>query len=217
MSKDRMPPLAAEELDAEQQKAADAFTASRGIAPFGPFVPLLRSPEVMTRAAALGEYLRYRNALPKRLSELAILIAARVWTQQFEWHHHRRFALEAGLDAKLIGELAEGRRPAQLAEDEALAAKAGLRPEIIAELKASQRPSGMAENEAVVYDFAMELHRNRSVSDTTYAKALAALGEKGIIDLVGIAGYYGLLAMAMNVARTPLPPGIEPALPVMPH
>jgi 4-carboxymuconolactone decarboxylase len=188
MSKDRMPPLAAEKLDAEQRKAADAFTASRGIAPFGPFVPLLRSPEVMTRAAALGEYLRYRNSLPKRLSELAILIAARVWTQQFEWHHHRQFALEAGLEAKLIDELAEGRRPERLAADE-----------------------------AVVYDFAMELHRNRSVSDTTYAKALAALGEKGIIDLVGIAGYYGLLAMAMNVARTPLPAGVDPPLPVMPH
>ena len=188
MPKDRMPPIAAERLDAEQRKAVEAFEAARGMPPFGPFVVLLRSPEVMTRAAALGEYLRYRNSLPKRLSELAILIVARVWTQQFEWHHHERYAREAGLDATLIAALAEG-----------------------------GRPSGLAEDEAVVYDFAWELHANRSVSDGTYARALAALGEKGIIDLVGIAGYYGLLAMAMNVARTPLPAGLAPPLPPMPH
>jgi len=188
MSEDRMPPLAAEELDEEQKKAAEAFKASRGTPPFGPFVPLLRSPEVMLRAASLGDYLRYRNALPRKLGELAILIAARVWTQQFEWHHHARFALEAGLDAGLLGELAQGRRPERL-----------------------------EEAEAVVYDFSMELHRNRSVSDATYAKARQHFGEKGIIDLIGIAGYYGLLAMAMNVARTPLPEGVAPALPPMPH
>ncbi|MFI5025004.1 MAG: carboxymuconolactone decarboxylase family protein [Alphaproteobacteria bacterium] len=188
MTKDRMPPIAAEKLNAEQKKAAEAFKASRGIAPFGPFVPLLRSPEVMTRAAALGEYLRYRNSLPKKLSELAILVTSRVWGQEFEWHHHRAFALEAGLEPETIEALAEGRRPEHLAEEA-----------------------------AAVYDFLSELHANRSVSDGTYAKALARFGEQGIIDLIGIAGYYGLLAMAMNVARTPLPEGTAPALPKMPH
>ncbi len=186
-SKDRMPPLAAEALDAAQRKAVEAFTAARGTAPFGPFVPLLRSPEVMLRASALGEYLRYKNALPRKLGELAILVTARLWSQQFEWHHHRAFALEAGLAAETISALAEGRRP-----------------------------DGLAEEEAAVYDFLSELNANRSVSDASYARVLASFGERGIIDLVGIAGYYGLLAMAMNVARTPLPAGTAPPLSKMP-
>lgn len=188
MAKDRMPPIPKEKLDAEQQRAAAAFEAARGTPPFGPFVPLLRSPEVMQRAAALGDYLRFRNSLPKRLSELAILIAARIWTQQFEWHYHAGMAREAGLAEEIIAAVAEGRRPERLDEET-----------------------------ATVHDFSLELQRNRSVSDATYAKAVAHFGEKGVIDLIGIAGYYSLLAMAMNVARTPLPEGATPPLPTMPH
>ena len=183
MAEDRMPPIPEGALTEAQRKAAAAFAAERRRPPFGPFVPLLRSPELMLRAAAMGEYLRYRNALPRRLSELAILMVSRLWTQQFEWHHHLPDAVAAGLDPATAEAIAEGRRPEPIAEDE-----------------------------AIVYEFAVELERNRSVSDATYARARERLGEQGIIDLVGICGYYGLLGMVMNVARTPLPAGARPPL-----
>ena len=187
MATDRMPPIPKSALDSGQQKAAAQFEAVRNMPPFGPFVPLLRSPEVMQRAAALGDYLRFRNSLPRRLSELAILITARAWTQQLEWHYHAGMAREAGLAEEIIAAVAEGRRPENLDEEA-----------------------------AAVLDFSLELHRNRSVSDATYAKAKRHFGEKGVIDLVGIAGYYSLLAMAMNVARTPLPEGVTAPLTPMP-
>lgn len=173
-SKDRLPPIAAEKLTAAQNAAADEFKAGRGYAVLGPFAVMLRSPEVMLRAKAMGDYLRFRNVLPKRVSELVILVTAREWTQQFEWSHHYRYATEAGLAKDIIQAIADGRRPERMAEDEAAA-----------------------------YDFSIELHHRRSVSDATYARALALFGEQGIIDLTGINGYYSLLAMMMNVARTP--------------
>jgi 4-carboxymuconolactone decarboxylase len=173
-SKDRMPHIAAEDMTAEQRKAAEAFKAERGYGVLGPFVVMLRSPEVMLRAKAMGDYLRFRNVLPKRVSELVILITARQWTQQFEWSHHYKYAMEAGLAKEIADAIAQGRRPERMAEDEAAA-----------------------------HDFSVELHRNRCVSDATYAHALALFGEKGVIDLTGLNGYYSMLAMMMNVARTP--------------
>jgi 4-carboxymuconolactone decarboxylase len=184
---DRLPPLSPDAMTPAQREAAGEFEKLRGRAVFGPFVPLHRSPELMLRAAAMGEYLRYRSALPRALGEFAILIAARQWSQQYEWHHHRAFALEAGLAPAIVAALAEGRRP-----------------------------EGMSEAEATVHDFSLELHRNRSVSDATYGRALALLGEQGVVDLVGLAGYYSLLGMVMNVARTPLPAGATPELPPLP-
>jgi 4-carboxymuconolactone decarboxylase len=139
---------------------------------------MLRSPEVMLRAKAMGDYLRFRNVLPKRVSEMVILIAAREWTQQFEWTYHYKHAMEAGLDKGIADAIAEGRRP-----------------------------DAMAEDEAAAYDFSIELHHHRSVSDKTYARALTLFGERGIVDLVGITGYYSFLAMMMNVARTPADTG----------
>lgn len=183
MAEDRMPPIPDSALTDAQRRAVAAFEAERRRPPFGPFVPLLRSPDLMLRAAAMGEYLRYRNALPRRLSELAILVVSRLWTQQFEWHHHHPDAIEAGLDPATARAIAEGRRPQPMTEDE-----------------------------AIVYEFVIELERNRSVSDGTYARARERLGEQGVIDLVGICGYYGLIAMVMNVARTPLPAGAAPPL-----
>ena len=93
-SDDRLPPIPAEKLTAEQKKAAEEFAAGRGYSPRGPFAVMLRSPEVMLRAKAMGDYLRFRNVLPKRVSEMVILITAREWTQQYEWAYHYRFALE---------------------------------------------------------------------------------------------------------------------------
>ena len=161
-------------MTAEQRNAEEEFRAGRGYGLLGPFAVMLRSPEVMLRAKAMGDYLRFRNVLPKRVSEMVILVTARQWTQQFEWSHHYKYAMEAGLSKDIAEAIAEGRRPSQMADDE-----------------------------AVAYDFSMELHRNKSVSNATYARALALFGERGIIDLTGINGYYSFLAMMMNVARTP--------------
>lgn len=172
-SKDRLPPIAAEKLTADQKKAAEEFTAGRGYPPRGPFGVMLRSPEVMLRAKAMGDYLRFRNVLPKRVSEMIILITAREWTQQYEWAHHYSFAVKEGLSKAVIDAIADGRRPATMSEDETAA-----------------------------YDFSIELQRRRSVSDATYARALELFGEQGIIDIVGLNGYYTFNAMMMNVART---------------
>lgn len=184
---DRLPPVAPETWDEAQKAAAREFQSGRGYAVSGPFAVMLRSPEVMLRAKAMGDYLRFRNVLPKRVSEMVILITARTWTQNYEWAYHYPIALEAGLKPEIAAAIAEGRRPDDMAEDEAIA-----------------------------YDFSHELHSNRQVSDTTYARALALFGERGVIDLVGINGYYSFLAMMMNVARTPAPDGQAPLLHAFP-
>jgi 4-carboxymuconolactone decarboxylase len=168
-----MPPIPAEKLTAEQKKAAEEFAAGRGYTPRGPFAVMLRSPEVMLRAKAMGDYLRFRNVLPKGVSEMVILITAREWTQQYEWAYHYRIAVEEKLDKAIIEAIAEGRRP-----------------------------DSMKDDEAAAYDFSIELHRTRRVSDATYARALKQFGEQGVIDLIGISGYYTFNAMMMNVARS---------------
>ncbi len=180
---DRLPPPPAETWNEEQKAAAQEFQSGRGYAVSGPFAVMLRSPEVMLRAKAMGDYLRFRNVLPKRVSEMVILVTARAWTQQYEWTYHYPIAIEAGLSPAIAAAIAEGRRP-----------------------------DGMAEDEAAAYDFSHELHTNRQVCDATYARALALFGERGVIDLVGINGYYSFLAMMMNVARTPADTGKAPPL-----
>jgi 4-carboxymuconolactone decarboxylase len=187
-AQDRMPPVPDAQLTPAQQEAIAAFREARGTGISGPFVPLLRSPEVMTRARAMGDYLRFKSVLPPRLSEFVILITARQWTQQYEWYAHHGLALKAGLKAEVADAIAHGRRPA-----------------------------GMTAEEETVYDFCDELHRNRSVSDATYARMVAAFGEAGVIDTAGIVGYYTLLAMVMNTARTPLPADVVPPLPSLPR
>ncbi|HJZ30721.1 MAG TPA: carboxymuconolactone decarboxylase family protein [Hyphomicrobiaceae bacterium] len=170
---ERLPPIAADDLTPEQRQAAEEFKAGRGYGILGPFAVMVRSPEVMLRAKAMGDYLRFRNVLPKRVSEMVILLTARDWTQEFEWSHHFSYALEAGLSPATIAAIAEGRRPAAMAEDEAAA-----------------------------WEFVSELSRKKAVSDPTYARVLDLWGERGVVDMVGIIGYYSLLAMMMNVART---------------
>ena len=182
IAQDRMPAIPSDRLTAAQERAVAEFAAARGEAVFGPFVPLLRSPEVMTRVRLLGDYLRFNSRLPPNLSELAILITARQWTQQYEWGLHQPIALKAGLDSEIAKAIAEGRRP-----------------------------ENMTKDEAVVYDLCTELSVNRSVSDHTYARAVSAFGEQGVIDAVGIVGYYTTLSMVLNTARTP-PPASAPSL-----
>jgi 4-carboxymuconolactone decarboxylase len=187
-AQDRMPPIPREKMTEAQKRAADEFAASRGTAISGPFIPLLRSPEVMTRARALSDYLRFKSALPPRLSEFVILITARQWTQQYEWNAHKPLALKAGLNADILEAVAEGRRPERMAEDE-----------------------------EAIYALCEELGRNHSVSDPTYARAVAKFGEQGVIDTIGLMGYYSLIAMVLNTARTPLPEGAKPALATFPR
>src|SRR5712692_2597611 len=187
-AQDRMPPIRANALTDAQRKAIEEFKAARSADIAGPFVPLLRSPEVMSRARALSDYLRFKSALPPRLSEFVILLIARRWTQQYEWNAHQPLAIQGGLRADVVAAIAEGRRP-----------------------------EGMAGDEEALYALIDEVHRNQSVSDTAYAKAVASLGEQGVIDALGIAGYYTMLAMVMNTTRTPLPPGVKPALAPFPR
>ena len=182
-AQDRMPAIAADKLTAAQQTAISEFKAARSADISGPFVPLLRSPEAMKRVRALGDYMRFRSALPPRLSEFVILLTARQWTQNYEWHAHEPIARQAGLSPAIIAAVAEGRRP-----------------------------DGMAEDEETLYTLLDELRRTQAVSDATYARAVKAFGEQGVVDALGISGYYTLLAMVMNTARTPLPPGAKPAL-----
>jgi len=184
---DRMPMLEPGSMTPEQRAAVDELRRVRGIELRGPWIPLLRSPEVLGRARAMGDYLRFDSALPPRLSEFVILLTAREWRQQYEWQAHSPIAVEAGVSEESVAAIAQGRRP-----------------------------TAMGAEETVLYDLVTELQRNRSVSDTTYARALELFGERGIIDTVSIVGYYTLLAMVMNTARTGLAPGTEPVLPSLP-
>ncbi|MCB1511201.1 MAG: carboxymuconolactone decarboxylase family protein [Hyphomicrobiaceae bacterium] len=183
MTTPRMPPIAENDLTEEQKAAAATFAEGRGYGVRGPFMPLLRSPEVMLRAKAMGDYLRFKSVLEPRLSEMAILVTARFWSQNYEWHAHRPLAEKGGLNPAIADAIADGRRP-----------------------------ENMADDEAALYDFSTELHVNRSVSDATYARAKAHFGEQGIIDLTALNGYYTLIAMVLNVGRVPLPEGSTPGM-----
>ena len=175
---DRLPPLAADAMSEEQSKAAAELAAGPRGGVRGPFIPLLRSPELLGRLQKVGEVLRYRSSLAPRLNELVMLIVAREWTQQFEWQIHLPLAVQAGLKPEIAAAVAEGRRP-----------------------------RGMAEDEGVAWDFCNELLRTHGVSDATYAHAVVLLGERGLIDLIGLVGYFTTVSMVMNVAHTPPPQG----------
>jgi 4-carboxymuconolactone decarboxylase len=185
---DRMPPISADRLTPAQREAIDAFKTARGAEVTGPFHPLLRSPELMTRTRAMGDYLRFKSALPPRLSEFVILMTARAWTQQYEWNAHYPIAIKAGVQPEVAAAVAEGRRPSQ-----------------------------MSEEEAILFDFCHELHHDKAVSDATYARAVKAFGEQGVMDTIGITGYYSLLAMVLNTARTPATVNNSPILRPLPR
>lgn len=174
----------------EAQKKAVAGLMSSKRAPSdvtGPFIIEMRSPEFMDRAQRLGEFLRYGTSLAPRLSEMVILMTSRGWSQQYEWSAHAPLALKGGLKQEIITAIAEGRRPATMAEDEAAA-----------------------------YDLCDELDRNKSVADATYARAVNKFGEQGVVEIVGLKGYYTMLAMLMNMSRTQVPDG-KPQLAQFPH
>ena len=187
-AQDRMPPIPADKMTDAQKKAAAELAAGPRGAFRGPFVPLVRSPELMSRVQKVGEYLRYSSSLPQKLVEMTVLMTARRWTQQYEWNAHYPLALKAGLKKDVADAIAEGRHPA-----------------------------GMAEDEEIAYNFTTELNQNGSVSDPTYAHAVGTFKEQGVIDLIAVNGYYSLLGMVMGVARTPLAPGDTPMLKPFPR
>jgi 4-carboxymuconolactone decarboxylase len=173
---DRLPPLARESLTDAQKAAVDRFAAARGQQPFGPFVPLLRSPELMLATQSLGDYLRFKSPLAPRLREMAILLTCRAWAQQYEWATHYPLALQAGLRREVADAIANGRRP-----------------------------HGVDEEEEAAYELVFEILYNKRVSDPTWRRAAQAFGEAGVVDLLGTAGYYSFLAVVLNAARTPSP------------
>ena len=151
-----------------------------------PFNVFLRSPELGEHLQRVGAYIRFKSSLGLRLNELAILVVARHWTSQYEWHAHHRLALQAGLDPAVAEAIAQGRRPANMKPDE-----------------------------AVIYNFTTELLNTQRVSDATFAAVREQFGEQGVMDLIGVAGYYVLVAMVLNVDRTPIPNGGAAPLPVL--
>jgi len=186
-AQDRMPPLPTAQLTDEQAQALAEFVAARG-QPTGPWIVLLRSPELMKRTRGLSDYLRFESVLPGYLREFVILMAARQWGQNYEWNAHFPLALDEGFSAEMAQAIAEGRRP-----------------------------DGMVEEEEILYDFCMELQRNHGVSDATYARAVERFGEQGVVETVSLVGYYTMISMILNTARTPLPAGAEPALAPFPY
>lgn len=177
---DRFQPLTWEQLNPEQRAMVDDLLSGSRTSLDGPFNAWLRSPEMGNLAQVLGEYLRFRSALPRRLNELAILLTAKAWTSHFEWHLHKTAALTAGLSPAIIDDIQVGRRPANMQADE-----------------------------AVVYAFCTELRERHRVSDATFQAAVKLFGEKGVMDLVAVMGYYDLVSMTLNVDRYPLPKGAE--------
>lgn len=173
---ERMPPLDPAAMNESQRKAAAALAAGPRGGVKGPFIALLRSPELMDRLQQVGEYLRFRSSLEPRISELLMLLVSRSWTQQFEWAVHVPLALKAGVNPQTIESLAAGARPVQMAADEVLA-----------------------------YDFCDELLRAKGVSDATYRAAVDRFGEAGVVDMLGVIGYFITVSMVLNVAHTPAP------------
>ena len=184
----RFQPLTESNMSEAQKKAAQELASGpRGrMNPNGPNALFLRSAELMPRTQKVGEYLRYQSSLPLRLNEFAILVTARQWNAQVEWIAHHPLALKAGLD-----------------------------PSVAEDLKVGKRPTAMKDDEAAIYQFCKELHETKKVSDATFKGVHEKFGERGVVDLVALTGYYTMLAMMLNVAEQPLPGNVPPPLPVL--
>jgi 4-carboxymuconolactone decarboxylase len=175
-AQDRMPPISLDKMNDLQKKYAEEIIKGPRGALYGPFIPLIRSPELMDRSQRIGEYLRYKSAIGTKLTEFVIMIVARQWTQQVIWAIHEPIVLKQGVSPEIIKAIADGRRPV-----------------------------GMSDDEEMLYNFCTELHTNKSITDATYDKVLKRFGEQGVIDTLGINGYYSMIAMVMNATRTAVP------------
>ncbi len=184
---DRFKPLTYVQMTPEQKTLVDHVLAGPRASMDGPFNIMLRSPEMGDLAQQLGAYVRFQSSLPRKLNEFAILITARSWNAQYEWYVHRQNALDAGLSPALIDAVAAGKRPA-----------------------------AMQPGEEAVYNFCTELLKTKQVSDATFAAAKAQFGERGVVDMTGVIGYYNLVSALLNVDRYPLPDGAKPELKPLP-
>ena len=185
----RFPPLKADELSPAQKAWADQIALPPRNAKFGaaPYRAYIRNPELAPKLSALSDYLRWNTTLPPRLSEFAIMITARNWTAQYEWAAHYPLALKAGLDVKILGDLSAGRRP-----------------------------ENMRDDETALYDLATALYRDKKVSDPVYKAAVEKFGERGVMDIIGIIGYYDLVSMTLITAQVPAPDNsTAPPLPAL--
>ena len=187
LAQQRLPTIPPDQYSADQKKAAEEFLAARKTPVFGPFEPMMYSPEVMNMARAMGDYLRYHSAIGNTLSELVILVTAREWSQDYEWYVHYPIALKAGIAKEIAEAVADGRRP-----------------------------TGMSADQEIVYGFTIELQKNKRVSDPTFKRAEERFGKKGVVDMAGISGYYTFLAMELNMARYEFA-GAEPRLSRFPN
>lgn len=179
----RLEPLTPESMNDEQRRIAEEIAAGPRGGLRGPFQAWLRSPELADRGQKLGAFCRFETSLPPKLSELAILVTARHWTAQYEWYAHARIAREAGVS------------------DAAIAA-----------ISRRERPDLDDPEQDLVYRFASEFYATSRIGEATYAEAVARFGEQGVVELVGIMGYYGLVAMTLNVFEMPLPEGVAEPL-----
>jgi len=184
----RFKPLAVEQMTPPQKAWADMIAAPPRNAKFTapPYRAYISNPDLAPRLSALSDYLRWNTSLPPRLSELAILITARQWTAQYEWFAHYPLALKGGLDPKVAEAIAAGRRP-----------------------------DNMKDDEAALYDLATALYRDRKVTDAVYKAALGQFGERGIMDIIGIIGYYDLVSMTLITMQAEAPNDSVPPLPVL--
>src|SRR2546427_4458292 len=180
---DRFKPLKWDEMTPAQKTMMEHLFAGERRGAGGPFNVLLRSPEMGDLAQQFGASLRFHSALPRKLNEMAILLTARYWTAQYEWSAHRKQAADAGLSEATIQAIANGKRPASMDPDE-----------------------------TVVYNFGTELLNTKQVSDPVFKAVKDKFGERGVVDLVSVMGYYHFVSMILNVDRYPLSAGTKPEL-----
>jgi 4-carboxymuconolactone decarboxylase len=180
---DRFRPLTYEEMTPAQKTMIEHLLSGPRAGANGPFNVLLRSPEMGDLAQQFGAATRFKSSLPQRLYELAILVTARHWTSQYEWQAHHRSALQAGLSPAIADAIAQGKRPAAMQKDE-----------------------------EAVYNFSSELLNTKQVGDATFNAARNAFGERGVVDLIGVIGWYNTVSMLLNVDRYPVAEGTQPEL-----
>jgi 4-carboxymuconolactone decarboxylase len=179
----RFKPLTYDEMTPAQKSMVEHLIAGPRGGVNGPFNVLLRSPEIGDLGQEFGGAARFKSSLPQRLYELAILVTARHWTAQYEWQAHHRSALQAGLSPAICDAIAQGRRPASMQKDE-----------------------------QALYDFVSELLNTKQVSDATFAAAKNVFGERGIVDIIAVTGWYNIVSMMLNVDRYPVAEGTQPEL-----
>ena len=185
---DRFRPLKYDEMTSEQKIMIDHLLAGERQGARGPFNVLLRSPEVGDLAQQFGGAMRFHTALPKDVSETIIIMTGRFWMAQYEWTAHKAAALRNGVKPAIVDAIATGKRPA-----------------------------GMSPEMEVAYNFIDELLTTHQVTDATFKAAKDTYGEKGVVDMLGLSGWYCLVSMLLDVDRYPLGQGVQPELKPLEH